>query len=314
MRALVTGGAGFIGSALARGLLEQHHRVRILDNLLTGFEGNVPNGAEFIRGDLRNLEVVRDACSGVDVVFHQAALGSVRRSLDDPVLTESCNVTGTLNVLIAASEASVRRLVYASSSSVYGELNGAKAREDLRPAPLSPYAVSKLAGEHYCRAWTQIAELSTVSLRYFNVFGPGQHPDSKYSAVFPAFASALALGRAPEIHWDGEQARDFTYIEDVVRANMLAAEADGPVGGEVINIGSGRPRSVKEVLSKVSESMGVWIPPVRTPKRPWDVRLSHADIHRARDLLGWEPQAEWGEAVTSTVRWFASEWLALARG
>jgi UDP-glucose 4-epimerase len=314
MRALVTGGAGFIGSALARGLLEKHNRVRILDNLLTGFEINVPQGAEFIRGDVRDLEQVRDACGGVDVVFHQAALGSVRRSLDDPVLTESCNVTGTLNVLIAASEAGVRRVVYASSSSVYGELNGAKAREDLRPSPLSPYAVSKLAGEYYCRAWTQNTELSAVSLRYFNVFGPGQHPDSKYAAVFPAFASALALGRAPEIHWDGEQARDFTYIDDVVRANMLAADADGQVDGEVINIGSGRPRSVKEVLSRVSESMGVWIAPVRTPKRPWDVRLSHAEIRRARDLLGWEPQAEWGEAVASTVRWFASEWLALARG
>jgi nucleoside-diphosphate-sugar epimerase len=178
-------------------------------------------------------------------------------------------------------------------------------REDLPPDPLSPYAASKLAGELYCRVWTRLKGLSTVSLRYFNVFGPGQSLESKYAAVFPAFCSALVAGRSPEVHWDGEQARDFTYIDDVVRANLLAAGVDDRVDGAVLNIAGGRPKTVNEVLRSVSDALGTWIAPVQTPRRAGDVRRTNADISRAGELLGWRPEAEWDEAVRATVRWFA---------
>lgn len=304
MRALVTGGAGFIGSALARALLERGWSVRILDNFLTGTAEDVPAGAELVRGDLRNLDDVRSACREVEVVLHQGALRSVPRSVDAPLLVEACNVTGTLNVLVASEENGVRRVVYASSSSVYGDTRARANRESMPIRPASPYAVSKLAGEHYCRVWTRLKGLSTVSLRYFNVFGPGQRPDSKYAAVFPAFVSALVQGRAPVVHWDGEQSRDFTYIDDVVAANILAAEADGRAGGQVVNIGGGRPKTVNEVLGSVSRAIGRWIEPTRAPKRAGDVRRTRADISLARELLGWEPRVEWEEAVEATVRWF----------
>jgi nucleoside-diphosphate-sugar epimerase len=304
MQVLVTGGAGFIGSALARALIDQGRSVRVFDNFLTGFEENVPLGAELVIGDLRDSDAVREACRGVEVVFHQGAVRSVPRSVDDPLLTEQCNVIGTLNVLMGAEGAGVRRVVYASSSSVYGDREEEIESEDMTPNPLSPYAVSKLAGEHYCRAWTQLKGLSTVSLRYFNVFGPGQHPESKYAAVFPAFISALAEGRAPEVHWDGEQSRDFTYIDDVVGANLLAAEAPEAADGAVVNVGAGRAKTVNEVLAAVSEAAGTWVEPVRTPKRQGDVRRTHADIARAEKLLGWRPEADWNEAVKATVRWF----------
>ncbi len=304
MRALVTGGTGFIGSALAEGLLQEGWGVRVLDNFLTSSEDNVPAGVELIRGDIRNLDATRGACRGIDVVFHQAAFRSVPKSVDDPTLSNSCNVTGTLHVLIAAEETGVRRVVYASSSSVYGEPEEPVNKEDMAPQPLSPYAVTKLAGENYCRVWSHIKQLSTVSLRYFNVFGPGQRPESMYAAVFPAFISALMEKRPPEVHWDGEQARDFTYIDDVVRANVLAGTADGRVDGQVINIGGGQPKTVNDVLNVVSASARRWIDPVRTPKRAGDVRRTHADISRARELLGWEPEANWEEAVAATVSWF----------
>ena len=304
MLALVTGGAGFIGSAIARALVERGDRVRVLDNLLTGSKEAVPRGTDLVQGDLRDLEDVRAACRDVEVVFHQGAVRSVPRSVEEPVLVEECNVLGTLHVVLAAQEAGVRRVVYASSSSVYGDVADGIDREDLPPDPRSPYAASKLAGEYYCRVWTSLRNLSTVSLRYFNVFGPGQPAESRYAAVFPAFCSALVAGRPPEVHWDGEQARDFTYIDDAVRANLLAAEADARVDGAVANIAGGRPRTVNEVLRAVADALGSWVEPVRTPRRPGDVRRTHADISRARDLLGWEPRSEWQEAVEATVRWF----------
>jgi nucleoside-diphosphate-sugar epimerase len=304
MLALVTGGAGFIGSAIARALVERGDRVRVLDNLLTGSKEAVPRGTDLVQGDLRDLEDVRAACRDVEVVFHQGAVRSVPRSVEEPVLVEECNVLGTLHVVLAAQEAEVRRVVYASSSSVYGDVADGIDREDLPPDPRSPYAASKLAGEYYCRVWTSLRNLSTVSLRYFNVFGPGQPAESRYAAVFPAFCSALVAGRPPEVHWDGEQARDFTYIDDAVRANLLAAEADARVDGAVANIAGGRPRTVNEVLRAVADALGSWVEPVRTPRRPGDVRRTHADISRARDLLGWEPRSEWQEAVEATVRWF----------
>ncbi|MFN2589881.1 MAG: NAD-dependent epimerase/dehydratase family protein [Actinomycetota bacterium] len=304
MRALVTGGAGFIGSAIARRLLEEGHEVRVLDNFLNGRKEAVPPRAELAEGDLRDLDAVRQACRGVEVVFHQGAVRSVPRSVDEPVLVEESNVLGTLHLVIAAGEAGVRRVVYASSSSVYGDVSEGINTEDMTPDPRSPYAASKLAGEYYCRVWTHLKGLSTVSLRYFNVFGPGQHPESKYAAVFPAFCSALVAGRPPEVHWDGEQSRDFTYIDDVVRANLLAAAADGRADGAVLNVAGGRPRSVNEVLRAVSDALGTWVEPTPAPKRAGDIRRTHADISRARSVLGWQPEARWEEAIQATVGWF----------
>jgi len=305
VNALVTGGAGFIGSSLARALLDQGWNVRVFDNLLTGFEENLPDGATFVRGDLRDLDTVRPACEKIDVVFHQAALRSVPRSVDEPVLSESCNIAGTLNLLVAAEGAGVHRVVYASSSSVYGDVSEGLQSEDMTPSPLSPYAVSKLAAEQYCRVWTHLKGLSTVSLRYFNVFGPGQRPESKYAAVFPAFTSCLVESRAPEVHWDGEQSRDFTYIDDVVTANIAAATAttDG-IDGAVLNVAGGRSRTINEVLASVSAAVGRWIEPVRLPKRSGDIRRTHADLRRTRELLNWTPAAEWDRSVERTVQWF----------
>jgi nucleoside-diphosphate-sugar epimerase len=307
MNALVTGGAGFIGSAVSRALLERGDSVRVFDNLMTSVQENVPSQAEFVRGDLRDVDAITQACKGIEVVFHQAAVRSVPRSVDDPLLSNESNVSGTLNLLVGANNSGVRRVVYASSSSVYGDTAGGVNQEDLPPNPQSPYAVSKLAGEYYCRVWTHLKGLSTVSLRYFNVFGPGQRADSKYAAVFPAFVSALLEDRPPEVHWDGEQSRDFSYIDDVVRANLLAAEADTGVDGSVINIGGGRPQTVNEVLASVSTAVGRWVEPVRTPKRAGDVRTTRADVGLAAQLLAWKPEAQWEEAVEATVRWFATD-------
>jgi len=304
VRALVTGGAGFIGSAIARALVARGDEVRVFDNLLTGLDTNVPDGVEFVSGDLREAGEIAAACEGIEVVFHEAAFRSVPKSIDQPQLAQSCNVEGTLNLLMGAEAAGVRRVVYASSSSVYGGGEGIN-REDAAPDPRSPYAVSKLAAEYYCRVWTLIKGLSTVSLRYFNVFGPGQRPDSQYSAVFPGFCDALVSGRAPELHWDGEQSRDFSYIDDVVAANLAAAQADERVDGEVFNVGGGRPKTINEVLRAVADALGTWIEPTRTPKRQGDVRHTRSDISKAKQLLGWEPQTSWEDAVAATVRWFA---------
>ncbi len=304
MRALVTGGAGFIGSSIARALLERGDDVRVVDSLVTGFRENVPEGTEFVLGDLRDPEVAGRVCTGVEVVFHEAAIRSVPKSVDDPSAANDNNVTATLNLLLGAEAAGVSRLVYASSSSVYGGAEDGLNREDAVPRPLSPYAVSKLAGEYYCRVWSHLGRLSTVSLRYFNVFGPGQHPESKYSAVFPAFVAALTERRVPEIHWDGEQSRDFTYIDDVVAANLAAAAAGPDADGEVFNVGGGRTRSVNEVFDSVCEVLGYRIEPCRTPMRPGDVRCSRADISKAAGLLGWRPRADWAQSVKATVAWF----------
>lgn len=306
MEALVTGGAGFIGSHLVDALLEEGWSVRILDNFLTGREENVNPKADLVRGDLRDYDTVREACRDIEVVFHQAALRSIPKSIDMPQLSMECNVTGTLNVLMAAEETGVRRVVYASSSSVYGGSEGEASREDMAPHPRSPYAASKLAAEYYCRVWTELKGLSTMSLRYFNVFGPRQLLESKYAVVFPAFIVALLNDQPPEVHWDGEQRRDFTYIDDVVRANILAANADARVGGEVFNIGGGAPKSINEVLKAVSDALGKWIDPIMTPKRPGDVRLTHADNRKGADLLGWGPRAAWPDAIERTTSFFAS--------
>ena len=303
MKALVTGGAGFIGSRLVAGLLERGDDVRVLDALLTSTKETVPDGAELFEGDLRDADCVAEACRGAEVVFHLGAFRSVPKSVEDPRAATETNVLGTLNVLVGAERAGARRVVYASSSSVYGAAAGAIQHEDDPPHPRSPYAASKLSGELYCAVWTDLKGLATVSLRYFNVFGPGQRPDSQYSAVFPGFVSALMSGRAPELHWDGEQTRDFAYVEDVADATIRAgdAEVDGPA---VVNVAGGDPKSVNEVLRAVSEACGVWIEPTRTSMRAGDVRSTCADISRAKQLLGWEPATAWPSAVAATVAWF----------
>lgn len=300
MRVLVTGAAGFIGSRLAAALRDRGQDVVGLDNFLTGRKEQIPGGIEFLEGDIRNPGDCAKACNGAEVVFHQAARRSVARSVDDPALTDQCNTFGTLTLLLAARDAGVRRLVYASSSSVYGDLPEPIRTETQTPHPISPYAVSKLAGEHYCRV---IEGIETVSLRYFNVFGPGQPRESKYSLVFPAFIDALRTGTPPEIDWDGEQSRDFTFIDDVVAANLAAANASG-VDGEVFNVGGGNPKTINQVLRDVADAVGVWIDPVRTPKRPADVRATHADITKAHRLLDWRPEAVWHDAVRACVIWF----------
>lgn len=303
MRVLVTGGAGFIGSNLAAALRDRGDEVRVLDSLLNSTPDRVPDGVEFHERDLRDGDAVRAACEGVEVVFHQGALRSPMRSVEDPIPTTECNVIGTLNVLVAATAARVRRVVYASSSSVYGHREGEPQREDDPTDPMSPYAASKLAGEQYCSVWTKTHGLSTVGLRYFNVFGPRQNPESRYSAVFPAFTAALLDERAPEVHWDGEQSRDFTFIDDVVAANLAAASADDRVDGAVVNVAGGEPKTIIETLKAVSEAVGTWIEPTYLPKRPGDIRHSRADLSRAEELLGYRPEAVWDEAVAATVAW-----------
>lgn len=307
MKALVTGGAGFIGSAIARALLDRGDDVVVLDNLIAGTREAVPEGARFIEGDLRDPDCLSKAVSGVDVVFHEAAIRSVPRSIDEPLLVHECNVTGTLNLLIAAERAGVGRLVYASSSSAYGGAREGKSKEDMHPRPLSPYAASKLSAEYYCGVWSELGKLPTVSLRYFNVFGPGQSASSKYAAVFPAFITSLIKDESPEIHWDGEQSRDFTFIDDVVGANLAASTAGIEVDGAVINVASGSPKSVNEVFRSLCAVLGKAIEPNRLPKRTGDIRHSYADISLARALLGWEPQTRWEDSVQKTVAWFAEE-------
>lgn len=304
MRALVTGGAGFIGSNIARRLLERGDEVTIFDNMSGGRADAVPSGARFVEGDLRDPDALDGVCD-VDLIFHQAAVRSVPRSLDEPRITHDSNVNGTVNLLLAAEKHSVQRLVYASSSSVYGDVGEQQNVETMAPNPRSPYAASKLTGEYYCKVWAQLGRVPTTSLRYFNVFGPGQHPESKYSAVFPAFIDALRGGRAPTIYGDGEQSRDFTFIDDVVSANLLAASSPA-ADGLVLNVASGRPKSVNLVLKTIADEVGTWVDPVHEEPRVGDIKNSYADISLARSTLSWEPATEWEDAVRTTVGWFSS--------
>jgi len=304
MRALVTGGAGFIGAALAAALLARGDEVVALDDLSAGDATRVPVGAALVIADIRDGDALADACSSIDVVFHHAAVKSVPRSMNEPVLVHDVNAGGTLNVLRAAERAGVKRVIYASSSSIYGGSDGSPSYEDDPPNPMSPYAVSKLAGEYYCRVWSSLRKVPTVTLRYFNVFGPGQPADSQYAAVFPAFISALQRDEQPVIYGDGEQTRDFTFISDIVHANLLAADADALVDGAVINTAGGDPRSVNDVFRSVSQVLESLISPHHEPERLGDVRHSLADPTRANELLGWKPEARWEDAVAATVEWF----------
>lgn len=303
---LVTGGAGFIGSALVRRLLEEGARVRVADDFSTGFRQNlteVLERVELLEGDLADRAVARCAVEGVDYVLHQAAIPSVQRSVEDPVSSNRANVTATLNVLVAAREARVKRLVYASSSSVYGDSEVLPKVETMPENPISPYALSKLAGEKYSVIFHRIYGLPTVCLRYFNVFGPRQNPDSPYSAVISRFVTAALEGRRPTVYGDGEQSRDFTYVDNVVNANVLACTAER-VEGLVFNVGTGERHSLNELLRNLSKIVGNDLNPDYTNRRAGDVLHSLANIERAQQLLGYQPRVRFAEGLRRTVTWF----------
>ncbi len=302
-RVLVTGGAGFIGSHLVRALLERGDEVRILDNFSTGNRANLDGldgEVEVIEGELRSYERVHHAVRGCELVFHQGALPSVPRSVQDPLTTHAVNVEGTLNVLLAARDEGVRRVVFASSSSVYGDQDSLPLTEQARPDPISPYGVAKLAAEQFCISFSRVYPLETVALRYFNVFGPRQDPRSQYAAVVPRFITELAAGRPVPVYGDGEQRRDFTYVANVVEANLLAADA--PAGnGAVLNVAAGRAVSVNELAETVAATLGCPLRRRHLPPRPGEVRSSWADISAARRLLGWEPRVSLEEGLRLTV-------------
>ncbi len=305
-RYLITGGAGFIGSHIAETLLREGAVVRVFDNLATGQQRNIQalkklqGDLEIISGDLRNRDAVQKAVAGVEVVFHQGALASVPRSIADPVASLETNINGTQNVLLAARDVGVRRVVYASSSSVYGNTPTLPKHEEMPAAPMSPYAVQKLTGELLCRVFTRIYQLETVALRYFNVFGPRQDPASEYAAVIPRFLMALLSKRRPIVFGDGEQTRDFTYVENVVQANLLAATSHDAVG-TAINIGCGERISLNSVLYLAGELLGITVEADYREPRPGDVRDSLADISKARQLLGYEPKINFRAGLTRTL-------------
>lgn len=310
MEYLVTGGCGFIGSNLTRALVQRGARVRVLDNLSTGHRENLAGieaEIELCVGDIRSREDVRAALRGVRYVLHAAALPSVARSVQDPWTTHDVNVNGTLNLLLACREMGVERLVFSSSSSVYGDTPELPKREDMRPEPRSPYALSKLTGEHYCRLFTELYGLATFSLRYFNVFGPRQDPTSPYAAVIPRFISALRAGRPPVIYGDGLQTRDFTYVDDVVEANLACCRAPLSAAGRCYNVAWGNKVSVLMLAQLLTQLMGVKIQPVHEAPRPGDVRDSQADSTLARERLGWAPRIPFAEGLRRTVEWFLSQ-------
>ena len=303
MRALVTGGAGFIGSNLVEELLGRGHEVKVLDNFSTGRRENLRawNGdVELIEGELRSYERVSNAVRGCEVVFHQGALPSVPRSVQDPITTSEVNIAGTLNVLLAARDAGVRRVVFASSSSIYGDLPGLPRVESMPVSPAAPYAVSKLAAEQYCSVATKVYGLETVALRYFNVFGRRQDPQSHYAAVIPRFITAMLDGRSPTIYGDGEQSRDFTHISNVVEANMRAAEVEA-AAGHVFNVGAGQPHSLNELVATLNRLLGTDIEPQYTDRRPGDVRQSWADISLAAAVMGYDPAVDFEAGLRVTI-------------
>jgi UDP-glucose 4-epimerase len=307
LKALVTGGAGFIGSNLALALLVRGHEVRLLDNFSTGHRSNLePLDAELVEGDLRSYERVAAAVSGVEVVFHQGALPSVPRSIQDPLTSTAVNVEGTLNVLLAARDAGVRRVVFASSSSVYGDAHGMPRRESGPLAPLAPYAVSKLAAEQYCVVANRVFGVETVALRYFNVFGERQDPLSGYAAVIPKFIRTMLDGRPPTIFGDGETSRDFTHIENVVEAN-LAAAVEPAAAGRVMNIAVGSSHTLNELVGMLQRLLGSDLEPEYGPSRPGDVSESLADVSLARELIGYEPSVELEEGLERTIAWIVEQ-------
>ncbi len=304
MRAVVTGGAGFIGSHLVDRLVAEGYKVRVLDNLVTGTAAQVHPEADLVVADLLDTIKVAEALRGADLVFHQAAARSVQASVEDPLATDRANTHGTLALLVAAKEAGVRRIVAASSSSIYGGADVVPTSECEPLRPRSPYAVSKLAGEHYCRVYAELYGLETVALRYFNVFGPRQRPDSAYAAVIPLFIDAVLHDQSPEVHGDGMQSRDFTFVDDTVSANMAASIAPADrCSGRAYNIAGGRSISLVELLAHLGRLIGVQPRPTHTECRAGDVRRSQADIGAAGRDLGYFPQIEVDEGLARTIDW-----------
>lgn len=304
---LVTGGAGFIGSHIVDELLRRGHAVRVLDNFATGKRENLAHcreRIELIEGDIRDLETCRQACAGIDFVLHQAALGSVPRSIEDPLTTHEVNVTGMVKMLLAARDAGVRRFVYAASSSTYGDHPGLPKVEEKIGRPLSPYAVTKFADELYAQVWSRCYGLETVGLRYFNVFGPRQDPFSQYAAVIPLFVSALLRGEAPTINGDGEQTRDFTFVANAVAANLLASTAPAAAVGEVFNVACGERTSLNQLYRQLQQHLQTHIAPVHGPSRPGDVRDSLADIGKAERLLGYAGKIRFAEGLEQSIDWY----------
>ena len=305
-RVLVTGGAGFIGSNLIESLLNYDNQVTCLDNFSTGKRENIKDSSsdiELVEGDLRDLQTVRNAVKGMHLILHQGALPSVPKSVADPLTTNAVNIAGTLNILVAARDEGISRVVYAASSSAYGDSPVLPKVETMSPNPLSPYAIQKHVGEQYCKVFYELYGLETVALRYFNAFGPRQDPASEYAAVIPRFITALAKGQSPTIYGDGEQTRDFTYVENVVRANLVAARRPG-IGGEMMNIASGTRCSLKELLRVLQKIMQTDIEPIYADPRPGDVKDSLADIRKSQMLLGYTPNVPFDEGLRRTVESF----------
>lgn len=306
---LVTGGAGFIGSNLVKYLVDQGESVRVVDNFITGRRKNL-NGyyerIDFIEGDILDDDVLKRALADIDYVLHQAAIPSVQRSVENPIRSNDANISGTLKLLEGARHARVKRLVYASSSSAYGDQPAKVKSEDLKPMPLSPYAITKLTGEYYCGVYYSIFGLETISLRYFNVFGPNQDPASEYSAVIPRFITAVLQERQPTIYGDGYQSRDFTYVENNIMANLLAAKASNGLG-QTINIACGTNYNLHDLLRIIGEVTGKQIEPKYAPPRKGDVKHSLADIGLARELIGYEVLVPFEEGIRRTVEWYRAE-------
>lgn len=303
----MTGGAGFIGSHIVDRLVNDGHAVRILDNFTEGKESNIAHNAgriEVIRGDLRNIEDVKCAVDGMEYILHQAAMRSVPMSVKNPYPYNDVNITGQLNLLMAARDAGVKRLVFASSSSVYGSNPLLPKHEDMLLTPISPYAVTKLAGEAYCSMFTELYGLETVSLRYFNVFGPRQDPASQYAAVIPKFITAIMNGERPVIFGDGLQSRDFTYVQNNVEANLMACTASG-AAGKAFNIACGETYSLLDVIAAINELLGKSIEPIFDPPRAGDVKHTQADIEKAREIIGFNPSVTFMEGLKKTVEWMA---------
>jgi nucleoside-diphosphate-sugar epimerase len=305
---LVTGGAGFIGSHLVEELLRRGHAVRIADNFSTGLREHLPPAGTFEleEGDLADEAVAHRAVAGCNFVLHEAAIPSVFRSVQEPIESHRANVDATLNLLVAARDAGVQRLVFAGSSSVYGNSAVLPKREDMRPSPLSPYALQKLVSEQYCQMFTQLYGLETVTTRYFNVFGPRQQPGSPYSGVISLFIAALARGQAPVIYGDGRQTRDFTYVGTVVDGVLRACEAP-QASGEVINVAVGGRISLLELVRAIQVVLGTNLEPTFEPERPGDIHDSQADILKARKLLGFEPEIAFEDGLRQTIEWYQSE-------
>ena len=310
-RFLVTGGAGFIGSNICRKLVSQDCFVRVVDNLLTGKRSNlndIIDKIEFIEADMGDNEVAREAMQGIDVVLHQGALPSVPRSIEDPALTHKHCVDATFTLLLAARDAKIKRFVYASSSSAYGDSPTLPKIETMVAEPLSPYAAAKLAGEYYCKVFYSVFGLETISLRYFNIFGPYQDPASQYAAAIPAFVTAILKNKRPTVYGDGEQSRDFTYVDNVVEANLLAARAK-ETKGQIVNIACGKRITINAIIELVNELVGKDIKPIYAALRSGDVKHSLADINLAKKVIGYKPVVDFRSGLKKAIQWYRENLL-----